>query len=66
MADLMVPAITAAAEFIGGIATQWFTRWTAEGFTRREIRSAIKAEITPIVITLNFYILKVSILVPFC
>jgi hypothetical protein len=62
--NLLIPALTAAAGFFGGLATQWLTRWSADWFTRREIRAAIKAEIAPIVVTLNFYILKAIEAVP--
>lgn len=62
--SLLIPTATAIAGFVGGIATQWLTRWTADWFTRREIRAAFKAEIAPIVVTLNFYILKAIEVVP--
>jgi hypothetical protein len=64
MVDFLLPSVTAVVGFIGGLAAPWSKQWSADWFSRRRIRAAINAEITPIVVSLNFYILKAIDAVP--
>ena len=50
--------LAGAATFVAGMVSGWFNSWFATAFESHKIRSAIRAEIRGLIVSINFYILK--------
>ena len=54
----MASAVIGAIRFAGGVAADWLRQWSASWMANREVRNAIRAEIHPVLVHLNFFILN--------
>jgi hypothetical protein len=68
MADtLLIAAITGTLGFATGVAADWIKQWSGHGLhatARNDVRKALRAELAPIIVSLNFYILNAIEAVP--
>lgn len=54
---LLLALVTGFVAFFAGVATDWLRQWSANWFVVRDIRRAIRAEMAPVIVSLNFFIL---------
>lgn len=53
----MASVVIGAIGFAGGVAADWLRQWSQSCLARRDVRVAIRAEINPVLVHLNFFIL---------
>ncbi len=52
----LLAIITAVGGFCAGVATDWLKHWNANWFTRHNLRNALKAELSAVIVSLNFFV----------